>query len=107
MTNQKTAKPGRRMARTPGVLCGVTPHSKMFQTIAVAAPTPRPESKIALVIGLLKRAEGASLDELAAATSWLHHSTRAALTGLKKKGWVINKIKCDNVTRYFIAGPAA
>ena len=107
MTNQKTAKPGRRMARTPGVLCAATGDSETFQTTAVPAPTPRPGSKIALVIGLLQRAEGASLDELVAATSWLHHSTRAALTGLRKKGCVITKIKCGNVTRYFIAGPAA
>lgn len=29
---------------------------------------------------------GASLDELAGATGWLPHTTRAALTGLRKKG---------------------
>jgi len=45
-----------------------------------------PISKIARVLDLLSRAEGATLAELGAATGWLPHTTRAALTGLRKKG---------------------
>lgn len=62
--------------------------------------TPLPASKQALVKNLLTRGEGASLDELIAATGWLPHTTRAALTGLRKKGFAIDKTKVDGVTRY-------
>jgi hypothetical protein len=63
---------------------------------------PRPGSKIASVIAMLRRTEGTSLDELVLATSWLPHTTRAALTGLRKKGHVIDKRSVENTTRYFI-----
>lgn len=69
-----------------------------------AVPSPqRPESKIALVTRMLERDAGASLDELLAATGWLPHTMRAALTGLKKKGHAITKEKVDGKTRYSIA----
>ena len=72
----------------------------------VANSAPRPNSKTALIIGLLSRTGGASLDEMAAATGWQPHTTRAALTGLRKKGHTVAKDKVDNVTRYSIAAPA-
>ena len=53
---------------------------------------------------LLERSEGATHAELSEATGWLPHTTRAALTRLKKKkGKVITKGKRDGVTCYFIA----
>lgn len=64
-------------------------------------------TKIAAVIALLQRPEGATLDEMIEATGWLPHTTRAALTGLKKKGHTITKSKRDDVTCYFIARPAS
>jgi DNA-binding MarR family transcriptional regulator len=56
-----------------------------------------------LVVALLRRAAGATLDELVTATGWLPHTTRAALTGLRKKGHVLEKTKRDDVTCYRIA----
>jgi len=38
---------------------------------------------------LLQRDCGATLDELVASTGWLPHTTRAALTGLRKRGFTI------------------
>ncbi len=64
---------------------------------------PKGPSKISIVSDLLKRDQGASLDELVNATGWLPHTTRAALTGLKKKGHIIEKSKRDEVTCYRIA----
>lgn len=64
---------------------------------------PRTSTKIATVAVLLEREEGATLDELVAATGWLPHTTRAALTGLRKKGRTIDKAKRDNATCYRIA----
>jgi Protein of unknown function (DUF3489) len=49
----------------------------------------RPNSKIAAVIGLLSRSGGATLADLIAETGWLPHTTRAALTGLRKRGYVV------------------
>jgi hypothetical protein len=57
---------------------------------ATAAPTataPRQGTKIARVIELLQRDQGARLDELIAATGWLPHTARAALTGLRHRGY--------------------
>ncbi len=41
----------------------------------------------------MSRAKGATLDQLVAATGWLPHTTRAALTGLRKKGHALAKSK--------------
>ena len=71
--------------------------------VATAAPT----KKIDSVLSLLRREEGASLADLVQATGWLPHTTRAALTGLKKKGHVLAKTKVDGVTRYSISETAA
>jgi hypothetical protein len=52
------------------------------------------------VIDLLSRKGGAALDEMSTRANWLPHSTRAFLTGLKKKGFVITSDKVDGVRRY-------
>ena len=64
-------------------------------------------SKSELVLTMLRREEGASLDEIVATTGWLAHSTRAALTGLRKKGHTIDKRRVTDETRYFLAAAAA
>lgn len=50
-----------------------------------AGRSTRAASKISAVLSLLQREEGATLEEMVAATGWLPHTTRAALTGLRKK----------------------
>lgn len=60
-------------------------------------------SQISVVIGLLLRNDGASLDELITATGWLPHTTRAALTGLRKKGHGIERFPSEGITRWRIA----
>jgi hypothetical protein len=54
---------------------------------------PREGSKLAEVVGLLRRESGATIDQLAAAMGWLPHTTRAALTGLRKRGFGIDRRK--------------
>lgn len=61
-----------------------------------------PQTKIAQVLALLSRDEGATLTEIVGATSWQPHTTRAALTGLRKKGHEIEKLKRDDLTCYRI-----
>jgi uncharacterized protein DUF3489 len=53
------------------------------------AAAPRDGSKLALVIELLERADGATIPNLTEATGWLPHTTRAALTGLRKRGYAV------------------
>ena len=91
----------RRMAREPGNPATTENAGAAESPQAVA--TPAATSKIAAVIALLEREQGATLAEMVEATSWLPHTTRAALTGLKKKGHEVTKNKRDEATCYRIA----
>ena len=71
-----------------------------------APVSPGATTKTALVLGMLRRESGATLDELTSATSWLPHTTRAALTGLRKKGHAIDKRKRGAVTCYHLESQA-
>src|SRR5215203_5351440 len=51
------------------------------------AGAPRRESKRAQIIALMQGVTGATLNEMVEATGWLPHTTRAALTGLRHKGY--------------------
>ena len=68
-----------------------------------AKPPTKPASKISMVADLLRRKGGATLAELIAATGWRPHTTRAALTGLRTKGYGIERGTRDGVTTYSIA----
>jgi hypothetical protein len=48
-------------------------------------PTPRAGTKQALMIDLLKRPEGATVEQIAEATGWQHHTIRGAISGALKK----------------------
>lgn len=61
--------------------------------ISGLASPPRANSKLGIVLGLLQAPEGASLARLAAVTDWQSHTTRAALAGLRKRGYVISHEK--------------
>jgi hypothetical protein len=70
--------------------------------------TPRRGCKLARVIDLLRRLDGASIFQLTEATGWLPHTARAALTGLRKRGYAVVRERVgvgDSV--YRISGEAA
>jgi hypothetical protein len=54
-------------------------------------PQRRAGSKHRRLIELLSREEGASIAELAESLGWLPHTTRAALTGLRHKGYELDR----------------
>ncbi len=56
---------------------------------------PRAGTKISDVIEALKGGSGATIDEIVAATGWLPHTSRAALTGLRKRGYAITSDRSD------------
>ncbi|WP_240309357.1 MULTISPECIES: DUF3489 domain-containing protein [Sphingomonas] len=68
------------------------------------APTKLPSKQQGLA-DLLVRDQGATLDQMIAATGWLPHTTRAAMTGLRKKGYVIDSDKVDGVRTYRAVAP--
>lgn len=75
-------------------------------TASPPAEKPARVTKASMIVELLKREQGASLEELIAATDWLPHTTRATLTGLRKKGHDVARSKVDGKTRYAIVAEA-
>ena len=62
-------------------------------------------TKSETVLKLVSRPAGASLGALEKATGWQTHSVRAALTGLRKAGHVIERGKdAKGVTVYRVTG---
>jgi hypothetical protein len=70
------------------------------------AASSKAPSKAATVLSLLSRPDGATLPELIAATGWLPHTTRAALTGIRKKGHDVARTRRDGATCYRIVAEA-
>ncbi len=67
------------------------------------APADKPGTKRSLILDLLGRGEGASLEELIAATGWLPHTTRAALSRIRSSGQTLMKsTRPDGRTAYRI-----
>ena len=58
-----------------------------------AGAAPRQGTKIATVIEMLRSPSGASIEDLTMATEWQPHTTRAAITGLRKRGLVVERTK--------------
>jgi hypothetical protein len=81
-----------------------TPIPAVPDVMVAAAPvsTKAPATKSATVLGYLRRDQGATLAELVAATGWQPHTTRAMLTGLRKKGHAIERRKRDDVSCYHL-----
>jgi hypothetical protein len=55
------------------------------------------QTKIARVQVLLERPEGVHLDAICKATDWQPHSARAALSGMRKAGHLIERIPGDGI----------
>ena len=72
-----------------------------------AAPAPAKQtSKQDKVLTLLRRQNGASIDEIVAATDWQPHSARGFLSGAVKKRLGIDVVSdkgSDGVRRYYVA----
>jgi hypothetical protein len=76
---------------------GIEAQAQYVATDPASDPAPR-ATKTSLVLDLMRRNDGAIMAELIAATGWLPHTTRAALTGLRKKGHAIERSKRDGQT---------
>ncbi len=97
-TKTRAKKPRRRIVQKP---TATTPKGKKSQT------TARQGTKQALLISLLKRKKGATIEAIVAATGWQAHSVRGAISGtLKKKlGLAVTSERVGGGSRvYQIAG---
>ncbi len=83
-------------ARRPAVAAApAASHDAVNPGAPASVVSPRDGTKIALVVGLIQRSVGATLDELVASTGWLPHTTRAALTGLRRRGYAVSIDRSD------------
>ena len=102
-----------RLARTPKPDAAATPDAESKSekasalgpegVSAVNALAPKALSNISRVVDLLRRKQGAMLTDIVATTGWQRHTVRAALTGLKKKGYAIESRRADKQTTYYLA----
>jgi hypothetical protein len=67
----------------------------MNRSAKVEPSVPRQGSKLAEVMALLSRKQGAGIEELTSTTGWLPHTTRAALTGLRRRGYAIERSRSE------------
>ena len=67
--------------------------------IAKAEP-PRPGGKLGLLLDLVSGANGATLEDLTSASGWLPHTTRAALTRLRQRGYEISLVPVGDRKSY-------
>jgi hypothetical protein len=100
----RSIKPKRQSAM--GAASGVSKAAKAARVPVPAISSVRP-SKKASILALLQRPQGAAIGDLTDATGWQVHSVRAALTGLRKEGKALLRVKDEGgVTHYRFAATA-
>ena len=78
------------------------------QTRLSEIKTPRNGSKLDKLVGMLSRKTGTTITKASEALGWQPHTTRASLTGLKKRGYVIErKDRTGKDSLYMISKPEA
>ena len=97
-----TAEASARKSSKPRASIAKAAAASGTQTPASLSRAPRKQQ---LLAALVVRDEGATLQQMIAATGWLPHTTRAALTGLRKKGYVISSDKVDGIRTYRAVAP--
>lgn len=109
-TDQEARPRGLRITRVGLQALGLdseeerqAPDACSGETASPVSTTARTGTKRSMVIGMLQEEHGATLLALTAATGWLPHTTRAALTGLRKAGhFVIRSVGEDGASTYRI-----
>ena len=72
----------------------------------VAGRPERPAGKMGVLLDAVARPKGATLDELTKASGWLPHTTRAALTRLRQRGFDV-RIATTGARKAYHLVPAA
>lgn len=69
------------------------PNAKLPADALPLTPRVKPGTKQARLVDLLSGPSGATIGEISDALGWQRHTTRAALTGLRRKGYEVNLAK--------------
>lgn len=90
----KTPKGARKAAKVAPAKAAATKAAKGAKK-ATGAPVPREFSKKSIVIDMLRRKGGATLEEIMAGTDWQAHSVRGFISGniTKKMGLTVESTK--------------
>jgi hypothetical protein len=80
-----TPAAGKRNAKAKAKAAKVAKPNKPAKVAPSEKPTPRTGTKQAQMIELLKRPEGATVEQIAAATGWQHHTVRGAIAGAQEE----------------------
>jgi len=63
------------------------------QTLITAINPPRADTKQAKLVAMLSRKSGVTLTKASESLGWLPHTTSAAMTGLRKRGYAVSVIE--------------
>jgi hypothetical protein len=99
-SQNSAAKPGKRARKHP------TPTKAKPARASGNQRNAAPTTKTEQVLGLLRRARGASISDLSSATGWQAHSIRGFLPGTVKKKMglaVVSEMDGKGIRRYRIA----
>jgi len=74
--------------------------------VSISSPDlPRAGTKRAMLIGMLERAQGASVAEIGQRLGWLPHTVRAAITGLRHAGREVTRSKNESSQAVYRLAP--
>ena len=91
-------------AQPKGTIMTKTSSAKRTSRPSESGNEKSASSKLDILVTLLRKGSGATIDDLAGATGWQKHSVRGALAGtLKKTGHSISSEIVDGTRRYRIA----
>ncbi len=96
----KRATAANRRPKTRGG--GATRKPSAIKPKGKAPAAARQSTKQALLIDLLKRKKGATIEAIVEMLGWLPHTVRAALTRLRQQGFRIERVREDGISRYRI-----
>jgi len=87
----------------PVVLMTVVANQNVTKAAASQLPTPRSGTKQAMLIAMLEAPEGATMEEITAATKWQSHTARGAMSGAlgKRLGLAVASSKEANRGRVY------
>ena len=94
-TTGRAASPSKAKSKRPG------------GAEASGADRPPASTKRAVLIGMLERAEGASVTEIGQRLGWLPHTVRAAITGLRHAGREVSRSKDPSGQSVYRVAPIA
>lgn len=104
-TEVSASRRRKRVPKNPATFATVAASEAQVAAGGSSPAQPKRNTKQDHLAALLLRDEGATIAQMADATGWLPHTVRAALTGLKKKGYSIDSDKVADVRSYRATAP--